>query len=234
MAVSFAQGVQSTSASGAASSIVGPAVSSSAGNHIVAQVKWENNVDIAATPGSDPQGNTYVKGVERKRAVTLDPSGAIIYAENCAALSSQSTTVNFTGNAIWRVMIWDELDGVATSGSLNGTPQSAEGDSTSYSTPNYTTDGAGIIMGLISGFMNLGTESAGSGFTLRNNTPSDTFSIYRLSTSSETVTPAASSTAGNLWVMCAIAFDEAGGGGGATPKHRTPGAGWGGRVTSDS
>jgi len=118
---------------------------------------------------SDTRGNTYRRAIQASQA--LDPiTVAVYYAEGIAGGANTVTVSDTLSGGTLRFSIF-EYSGVATAASLDGTPGSVEGTSTTIGSPSTTTTANGdLILGVVA-TANEATVTAGSGFTLQERVP---------------------------------------------------------------
>jgi hypothetical protein len=207
------------SASASSTTVAAPAKSCSTGNLIVAKFKWE----VVATPTlasvADTAGNTYVVEIQQNHG-SGEPRGAIAYAKNITGHATNVVTGTFSSAAIWRVISVECWSGLDTTSPIDGTATSNSGSGTSYTTSAITLSASGLVVGWVGGYTTTTGKAAGGSpaFTVGNTTLTDSFGI-RLVDGSGSKTPAASvSTGSNNWVMLAVGFKDAAGGGGSSAR----------------
>jgi hypothetical protein len=217
MAARVGTGVTATS-DGDTPTFASPAKSTTTGNMLVVFVKWENAVTPTIDSVTDTAGNTYEEISEFTHSSGVEPAAALFAAYNITGHAANVTTVNFSAAPanLFNRLIVEEFSGIATSSAKDGTVQTNSGTGTSYSTSNIATSTTGLVVLGVGGFTGLSGWSGTPGtpdFTV-GETVSDTGFLYLISSSAQTVTPAASATGSDKWVAIAQAFKDAGGGGG--------------------
>lgn len=219
MAARVGTGVTGAS-DGDTSALAAAAKSTTTGNMLVVFVKWENSASPDIDSVTDTAGNTYEEITEFTHSSGVEPAGALFAAYNITGNASNVTTVNFSAAPaiLFSRVIVEEFSGLATSSTKDGTVQTNSGTGTSYSTSNISTSQAGLVVLGVGGFTSLSSWSGTPGtpdFTV-GATASDAALLYLISSSAQTVTPAASATGSDKWVAIAQAFKDAGGGGGGS------------------
>lgn len=206
------------SATGASSSIASASKNTTTGNCLVAFVKWESTGAITSI--ADTAGNTWVLD-QYDDYSGGEPRGQLAYALNITGNAANVVTVTFnSANPTFRRIIVQEWSGLATSAVEDGTSTGGQGIGTTYSAAAITTTTTGVMVAGVAGYTALsGIAAAGTPTaTLDSATLSDTFIVYYVSGSAQSITPGASATsASDVWSMSAMALKDAVGGA-ANPK----------------
>jgi len=138
-----------------------------AGNFVAVVIRGGNTGQVFTV--SDSRNNVYRKAFQFNES--LDPTSvALYYAENVAGGSNTVTVSDTLAGGTLRFSIF-EYSGVATTGSLDGTPLNAEGRAIAIASPSITTTTAGdLILGVIA-TSDGATVTAGGAFTVQDVVP---------------------------------------------------------------
>ena len=167
---------------------------------------------------TDTRGNHYLKAIQRDE--TLDSvTLALFYAENVGAGPNTVTVSDSTAAGTLRFAVL-EYSGVALSGSLDGLPAMAEGNSAAAASPTTSATSFDLVLGVLSNSDGT-TFTAGSGFTIQERVPAAPNTKLAVEDQKLAATGAVSATAtlssSQAWGSAVAAFRAAGGGGPVAP-----------------
>jgi uncharacterized repeat protein (TIGR01451 family) len=177
---------------------------------------WIAVVIRAGQPGqsftvSDTRGNTYRRAFQFNETVDTVTLG-LYYAESIAGGANAVTVTDTLTGGTLRFAIF-EYSGVATSGSLDGTPGVAEGSgSTLASAPTTTASSGDLVLGMFS-TPSTATFTAGGGATIEERVPAAPNAKLAVEDQKQTTAGAISATAtlasGQAWTAAVAAFRAA-------------------------
>ena len=208
-------------ATGNANSIATAAKSTTTGNLISVELKWEwagTGSAPVLTSVTDTAGNSYT--IEQNLAPTAStPGGAIAWAKNITGDASNVVTANFNNaTASYRRIIQTEWSGLDTTSPVDGTSQQNTGSGNTFSTAAITTTTSGVMVYAVAGYQSLTFTAAGTPTSTLDATTGESCSGYYISSTGQSITPGATATGtADAWVMQAVAFKDAGGGGASRP-----------------
>ena len=222
MAIAFVQKIPNTAAGTTFSNVTTVTLAAfgaqpAAGNFIAVLINRASDSGMGVV--DDNAGNTYTAAWTEPVNTTPNPDYRAIafYKENIATTASLQVTARFLG-ASYGNLDAVEYSGVATSGSANGTPATATGNSSSPA-PGSISDATGNNLYMTTHSMNVpGTVSGpGGSWTdrfLQSSNANAAGSGADL-IGSGTQTPVFSNTSSGQWVAGMAAFKQAAAGGAA-------------------
>lgn len=196
-----------------------------AGNLLVAHIKWEGGATL--TGGAWGSGNTWTIASQTNHSTGSEPGSAIAYVLSAASTASITVTPIFSGSPSYQRIELEEFNSSAGSWDVDGSAITGQGSggggsgSYSCSSPasSITTTAAGVVFAGVAEYAALGTVTAGGSPAFTQGAPGsgtpngESFCVFLLSGSAQTVTPGASINSGyTRWVMSAQAFKESSGG----------------------
>lgn len=210
-----------------ASTIAATAAAHTAGNLLVAVVCWTHASNTLSSI-ADTDGNTWTRATGSKIDTGSD-NAEIFYAENIGGHATNVVTATFSANVQFRRIVVLEYSGAATSSAFDTSGTGSAASATSATTAALNTAQAAEVLVAGSGNDSGHTYASDAAGTLRIGNVGGDFGAEDLITSSSgshTMTMTTSLSNGSIWI-CASAFKEAGGGGGAPApkKFATQGVG---------
>jgi uncharacterized repeat protein (TIGR01451 family) len=160
---------------------------------------------------TDTRGNTYRRALQQSETLDTVTVG-LYYAENIAAGANSVTVADTVAGGSLRFAIL-EYTGVATAGSLDGTPRMSEGNTTAPSSGAITTTASGdLIVGLFS-TSDAATFTQGANAVIQDRIPSTSSKLAvqdQIQTSAGSIAASASISPGQAWAAAVAAFRPAG------------------------
>lgn len=210
------------SPAGADASIASTAKATTTGNLQVAFFKWENDVSLPTGSSiADTAGNTgWV--IADQGTNGADQADLLAYCPNATGNAANVVTLTLSTTGGSRRAMVEEFSGIALASPTDGAVQTSTGTTGTYTTSNIATTRPGLVFMGIGEFTALGTLSGTPGnpdFTV-GATASDAFVAFLISTSAQTVTPGADSTAFSKNRTIALAFKDAPLGGSKAPQSQ--------------
>lgn len=193
-----------------------------AGDGVIAFIKWEGNYTLSSVSDNASTPGTWLIAVQRTYSGQPGPGAAIAYCLSHPGGTNVTVTATFsaTADAILEMNLLTFTPATGKTFELDGTPTSAEGNNNSFSCGDITTTGAGFAVQWLGGYQLCSGVVAGGTPTFTKDTATEngsgtTFGQYYISSTGQTISPAASWGAlGAKYVFMAAAFKEVDAGGG--------------------
>jgi hypothetical protein len=190
---------------GAALSIASGSKVTTTGNCLVAFFKYEGGGPV--TTLTDTAGNSWSIVSQGAHSNGILKTG-IAYALDITGDAANVLTAGWpaSGTGEWRRIFVYEFSGVETASALDDN-DAGTGTGTSASTPAMATSQSGVAVAGVGGFTGLsGITAGGTPAFTHLGTISDSFLMYLISASAQSVTPGASWSPSTDWYMRAIAL----------------------------
>jgi hypothetical protein len=180
---------------------------------IYASIKWEVS-GVTLSSVTDSKGNAWTIVLQVAHGTGGEPHEAVAVCLAPTNDASLVVTGNFSAStATFRRIQVEAFSSGTGVFAQDGVGKSGTGTASPYSTAALSTSGVGVVFAGVADFNSLGGPAAAGTptFTIGPNT-GDSFAVYLLSGSAQTVTPGATSTSGaTRWVMVAGAIVEVSG-----------------------
>jgi hypothetical protein len=178
----------------------------SAGNALIVEVAWANNVTCTV---SDNAGNTYASA--RKHSIGTTDHLEVFHALNITGGSPITITATFSAGATYRRIQGHEVSGLMTSGALDQV-NSANGSSATLASGTITTTQNDEYLFAAFSAFDQGTYTPGGGWIAGGSPGGDGFNEYRIPTATGTFNGNASMTVSTAWLAVVASFKAAAGG----------------------